>query len=150
MEIDINQYLSEEDKRRIAEEEYRNAMRSWVVVDKERILSNAAYTVVQKLVDEQFGEDMNKILVDKTVEIIKNLSSHSVFKRKDAWDKDESKGYKYLQEAVDNNKDLIEAKVAEIIESLDASQFHYKLEELMYQVVENRLLGKTFKQDEEF
>lgn len=38
MEIDINQYLSEEDKRRIAEEEYRNAMRSWVVVDKERIL----------------------------------------------------------------------------------------------------------------
>lgn len=147
MEIDINQYLSEDDKKRIAEEEYRSVIRSVVNVDKERLLSNAAYTVVQKLIDEQFGEDMNTILVEKTINIISDLSQYSVFKKKDAWDKDESKGYKYLQEAVENNKGLIEDKVTEVIASLDPSSFHYKLEELMYQVVENRLLGKTFKQE---
>lgn len=149
MEIDINQYLSEEDKKRITEEEYRSAIRSAVVVDKERLLSNAAYTVVQKLIDEQFGEDMNKLLVEKTINIISDLSAYSVFKKKDAWDKDESKGYKYLQEAVENNKELIEDKVIEIIGSLEPYDFHYKLEQLMCQVVENRLLGKTFKQEEE-
>lgn len=148
MEIDISQYLSEEDKKRIAEEEYRSVIRSVVAVDKERILSNAAYTVVQKMIDEQFGEDMNTILVDKTIAIIQGMSDFNVFKRKDAWDKDESKGYKYLQDAVESNKGLIEDKVAEIIQSLDASDFHYKLEELMYQVVENRLLGKTFKKND--
>ena len=38
--------------------------------------------------------------------------------------------------------------MSEIIGSLEAHDFHYKLEQLMYQVVENRLLGKTFKQEE--
>lgn len=147
MEININDYLTEDDKKRIAEEEYRSVMRSLVNVDKERILSNCAYNVVQKLVDEQFNEDLNKILTDKVVNIISELSAYSVFKAKNAWDKDESKGYKFLQDAVDNNKPLIEDKVVEIISQLDASQFHYKLEELMYQVVENRLLGKSFNPD---
>jgi len=147
MEIDISQYLSEEEKKSIAVEEYRNAIRQLVQVDKERILSNCAYTVVQKLVDDAFNEDLNTILVDKVKDIINNLSSYSVFKRKDAWDKDESKGHKYLESAVEDNKQLIESKVQEIIAELDVSSFHYKLEELMYNVVENRLLGRSFQNE---
>ena len=147
MEIDISQYLSEEDKKSIAIEEYCNAIRQLVQVDKERILSNCAYTVVQKLVDDAFNEDLNTILVDKIKDIINNLSPYSVFKRKDAWDKDESKGYKYLESAVEDNKQLIESKVQEIIAELDVSSFHYKLEELMYNVVENRLLGRSFQNE---
>ena len=56
--------------------------------------------------------------------------------------------YKYLEQAVDKHKDLIENRVVEIIQTMNGENFHYKLEELMYQVVENRLLGKTFKQEE--
>lgn len=148
MEINIDDYISEEEKKRIAEEEYRSVIRNYVNVDKERILTNCAYRVVQKLVDEAFNEDLNQILVDKTVAIIHDLSAYSLFKRKDAWDKDESKGYKYLEQAVDKHKDLIENRVVEIIQTMNGENFHYKLEELMYQVVENRLLGKTFKQEE--
>ena len=44
MEIDINRYLSEEDKKSIAVEEYRSAIRQLVQADKERILSNCAYS----------------------------------------------------------------------------------------------------------
>ena len=146
MEINIHDYISEEEKKRIAEEEYRSVIRNYVNVDKERILTNCAYRVLQKLVDEAFNEDLNQILVGKVENIINDLTSYSVFKRKDAWDKDESKGYKYLEQAVDNHKGLIEDKVVEIISSLEAHDFHYKLEELVYQVVENRLLGKTFKE----
>ena len=148
MEINIDDYISEEEKKRIAEEEYRSVIRNYVNVDKERILTNCAYRVVQKLVDEAFNEDLNQILVGKVEKIINDLSAYSVFKRKDAWDKDESKGYKYLEQAVDKHKDLVEDRVVEIINNLDPSDFHYKLEQLMYQVVENRLLGKTFKQEE--
>jgi len=144
MEIDINQYLSEEDKKNIAEEEYRSAIRQLVQVDKERILSNCAYTVVQKLVDEAFNEDLNTILVNKVKDIIDDLSPYSVFKRKDAWDRDESKGQKYLDNAVEANKVLIEQKVQDIIVEMDVKDFHYRLEELMYSVVENRLLGRSF------
>ena len=148
MEINIDDYISEEEKKRIAEEEYRSVIRNYVNVDKERILTNCAYRVVQKLVDEAFNEDLNQILVGKVEKIINDLSAYSVFKRKDAWDKDESKGYKYLEQAVDKHKDLVEDRVVEIINNLDPSDFHYKLEQLMYQVVENRLLGKTFKEED--
>ena len=148
MEINIDDYISEEERKRIAEEEYRSVIRNYVNVDKERILTNYAYRVVQKLVDEAFNEDLNQILVGKVEKIINDLSAYSVFKRKDAWDKDESKGYKYLEQAVDKHKDLVEDRVVEIINNLDPSDFHYKLEQLMYQVVENRLLGKTFKEED--
>lgn len=148
MEINIDDYISEEERKRIAEEEYRSVIRNYVNVDKERILTNCAYRVVQKLVDEAFNEDLNQILVGKVEKIINDLSAYSVFKRKDAWDKDESKGYKYLEQAVDKHKDLVEDRVVEIINNLDPSDFHYKLEQLMYQVVENRLLGKTFKEED--
>lgn len=100
--------------------------------------------VIQKLVDEAFNEDLNTILVNKVKDIIDDLSSYSVFKRKDAWEKDESKGQKYLDNAVEDNKQLIEQKVQDIITEMDVTNFHYRLEELMYAVVENRLLGKSF------
>lgn len=45
---------------------------------------------------------------------------------------------------MEDNKQLIESKVQEIIAEMDVSSFHYKLEELMYNVVENRLLGRSF------
>ena len=51
---------------------------------------------------------------------------------------------KYLDNAVEDNKHLIEQKVQDIIAELDVKDFHYRLEELMYSVVENRLLGRSF------
>ena len=147
MEIDISAYLSEEDKQRIAEEEYRKVIRSIVYTDKERLFSNAAYRIVQKLVDERFGESLSKILEEKTVKIINDLSTYIVFKKKDAWDNDDSKGWKYLQESVDKHKDLIEDRVVQIIQEVDSDYVRNRLEDLMYEVVENRLLGKSFKKE---
>lgn len=92
-ELDVDSLLSEEDKIEIIKDEYRKVIRQVVNVDKERIFSNAAYTVVQKLVDEVFGEDLNTILVEKVKGIIKDLSSYTVFKKQDAWERDESKGW---------------------------------------------------------
>ena len=148
MEIDISAYLSEEDKQRIAEEEYRKVIRSIVYTDKERLFSNAAYRTVQKLVDERFGESLSKILEEKTVKIINDLSTYTVFKKKDAWDNDDSKGWKYLQESVDKHKDLIEDRVVQIIQEVDSDYVRNRLEDLMYEVVENRLLGKSFKKED--
>jgi hypothetical protein len=148
MEIDISAYLSEEDKQRIAEEEYRKVIRSIVYTDKERLFSNAAYRTVQKLVDERFGESLSKILEEKTVKIINDLSTYTVFKKKDAWDNDDSKGWKYLQESVDKHKDLIEDRVVQIIQEVDSDYVRNRLEDLMCEVVENRLLGKSFKKED--
>jgi|SRR5690606_4754934 len=149
MEIDISAYLSEEDKQRIAEEEYRKVIRSIVYTDKERLFSNSAYRIVQKLVDERFGESLSKILEEKTVKIINDLSTYNVFKKKDAWDNDDSKGWKYLQESVDKHKDLIEDRVVQIIQEMDPDYVRNRLEDLMYDVVENRLLGKSFKKGDD-
>lgn len=147
VEIDLNEYLTHEDKKRIAEEEYRQAIRSVVAVDKERILSNAAYTVVQKLIDEQFGEDMNQLLVEKVKHIIDNLSSYNVFKCKDAWDRDESKGWAYLQQAMDDNKDLIDNRVKSIVkEWLTLESREDMIQEIaqdaVYNVIRERLTGE--------
>lgn len=148
VEININDYLSEEDKIEIAKEEFRNAIRSAVVVDKERILSNCAYGVVQKLVDEHFNEDINTILTAKVVDIIKDMSAYNVFKAKDAWGKDESKGWTYLQAAIDNNKSLIDTRVKEIVEDfLTTEGREVMIEEIaqdaVYRVITDRLIGKN-------
>lgn len=148
MEIKIEDYLTQEDMKRIAEEEYRSAIRSVVVVDKERILSNAAYTVVQKLVDEHFNESLNEILVEKVVALINDLSAYNVFKSKDVFGKDESKGWTYMQQAIENNKHMIEAKVVELLEGMDISGLHYRLEDIMVGVIEKRLTGRSFTGEE--
>lgn len=145
MEIQVEKYLSEDEIKEIVKEEVRYNIQS--IIKKEnsldRILSNTYYKTVWLMVEETLGEDEKlKDLIRFHVErIIKELSNYSVFRNKDYYE-NESLGQTLLNQAVIDSKDLIKDKVTEIIKDLDKDDLRFRLEDLMYQIVEERLIGK--------
>ncbi len=114
-EIDFSKYLSEDERKVIAEQVFRDVCFQTFQKDAERIFSNAAYHAVYKLVDEQHNGKAGEIIAEKAIKLIDELSVFTVFKRKDFWEKDDSAGYKALNEAIVHNKEKLTNKIATII-----------------------------------
>lgn len=146
MEIQVEKYLSEDEIKEIVKEEVRDKIQS--IIRKEnnldRILTNTYYKTVWMVVEETLGEDkkLKDLIRDNVEKIINELSSYSVFRRKDHYD-NESLGQTLLNQAVTDSKDLINNRVVKIIADLDEYDLKSRLEDLMYQVVEDRLIGKS-------
>lgn len=140
--INIDDYLSDEEKKQIAKEAFRDACMRRSKDDFERILSNAGYDLVQKSVDEAMDGNMAEVIKTKSLEIINGLTAFSVFKEKDIWDKEESSAWKILQGAVRDNKTLLEEKVAEIIGNLG----HGVVRELLEKELLDALVARVVKE----
>lgn len=114
----IEKYLTEDQMRDIAIEEWRKMCREACNGNAERIISNIAYDTVSKMVSEALGDDANDLIRDKAVEIIGKLSGFTVFRAPDVWDRDPTPAYKVLTDAVKDNADLVNKKVREAIHQL--------------------------------
>ena len=119
MEIDIDDYLTYEDKRRIAQEEFTRLCRGVMCNEGEvkRIISNGSYDVVYKMVDSTLNEKLEQLLTDKVVSLIGGLSTYHLFKQPDAWDRDTNTAYDILKAAVIENRHVIKALVDSNIQS---------------------------------
>ena len=115
MEINVEDYLDRDEIKDII----KNQIRYIVERDAERLLTNSAYYVVFKAVDEALDNSAKEFIKAKAIAIINELSEYSVFKKKDAWETEDSIAYQVLQEAMNENKDLIKQKVREAIENRD-------------------------------
>lgn len=115
MEINVEDYLDRDEIKDII----KNQIRYIVERDAERLLTNSAYYVVFKAVDEALDNSAKELIKAKAIAIINDLSEYSVFKKKDAWETEDSIAYQVLQEAMNENKDLIKQKVREAIENRD-------------------------------
>lgn len=115
MEINVEDYLDRDEIKDII----KNQIRYIVERDAERLLTNSAYYVVFKAVDEALDNSAKEFIKAKAIAIINELSEYSVFRKKDAWEKEDSIAYQILQEAMNENKDLIKQKVREAIENRD-------------------------------
>lgn len=143
MEIDLREYLSDTDIKEICEDEVRKLARDMFASESTvlRILSNTSYEVVKNTIDAQFDIGMEKAIYDKVPEIINNLASYNVFSPPNAWDRKASKGWEVLQDAINDNKKLIEQKVIESINKIDLEDVTYRFKELIDEAVENVLRG---------
>ena len=101
--------------------EVKTIVRDKLVNDVERILSNTAYSVVWDAVDLAIDGKAKDVIKEKALKIIENVSSYSVFRKKDLWGKDESVAYSTLQSAVEENKNVIRENVKKIIDSYNYS-----------------------------
>ncbi|MCG2597359.1 hypothetical protein [Achromobacter insuavis] len=137
--INIDDYLGEEEKRQIARDEFRAACARRSAADFERILSNAAYELVQKEVDAAFGGDMVEVVRTKAVEVINKLSDFTVFRRPDAFDREPSKGWTYLQEAIEAAKPAMAERVLAIIAEMDGDDLRGRLDGLIGDVIVSKL-----------
>lgn len=147
IEVNLDDYLSEGEKKSIAKQAFYDKCANKYMNDHERLFSNAAYRVVAELVNKEMDNDVSTIIKDKAISIIKDMTGYSIFKAPDAWDREASKGFTILQKALDESAHLIQARVEAIIGDLESAYITERLNELMYDVVRDRLIGKPSKEE---
>lgn len=140
--INIDDYLTDEDRREIAKEEFRAICRRRSQVDFERILSNSAYDLVRREVDAVFDGKMAETVQANAVKIINNLSSYTIFSPPNAWDKQATKGWELLQSAIEAARPEINERVLAIVAELNADELRERLDGVIGDVIVSRLTGQ--------
>ena len=122
MEIKLRDYFSEEEIKEILEEELRNQISGHFGNERnaKRLLSNIAYQIVFDEADKIVG-DSKQLVIDTTVRIINDIKSYSVF-RDDRYGSAPSLGYKLIQDAVRDNRGMIEEQVQKAIMGRDYTE----------------------------
>ncbi len=150
MEIDFKKYLSDEDIKDIVIEEARNIVRKSFheigdmkrrMQDYERVIGNAVHHYLEKEIDGMIGSD-HKHFIEKYVDkVIKDNSTYrySVFRKKSHWETEDSAALKYLEQAVEQNKSIIEEKVKQRLTDLDDNYFEELVRDLTYDVIKDKL-----------
>ena len=108
----------------------------------ERIFINSAYGIVWEEVNKSIDYDMTEFIKNKVIEVINGLSNYSVFRDKNNYGDKDSIAQTYLNQYVEENKNIINEKVIEIMQGLDSNAIRDQLYDLIYQVVEDRIVGK--------
>jgi len=112
--------------------------------DLDRLISNLSYEFVFNMVNEQFNGNLENLLKEKITEILNDLSSYTVFRRKDAWDRDESIATKILNEECANARPLIKQRVEQIIEQYPFNELkNDEIGEVVYECIMDRLFNKN-------
>jgi len=114
IEIDIDDYLTEEEKKDLCIEYFKKALYG-SDNHKERILSNLAYSAAESIIDASLTKEQLHAIKIRALEIIQNITETTVFRKKDAWGSLDSIAYTTLQEAMEENKDIIKEKVKDAI-----------------------------------
>ncbi|MEJ2897725.1 hypothetical protein RVU96_17605 [Bordetella avium] len=141
--INIDDYLTAEEKRQIAREEFRSACARRSAEEFERILSNAAYDLVHKEVDAAFSGDMVETVRTQAMKVINSMSSHTVFSPPNAWDRAPSKGYLYLQEAIEAARPAVAERVLAIIDTMSAIDLRERIEDLVCDAIIGKLTAPS-------
>ena len=141
MEIDIENYLSDTEIKNIIIEEFRGEI-------QKSIRRNGVTTFIANLAYQNVFEEINKEasnfeneIKEKTKEVIENLTSYSVFRKKDLVDNEDSLAQKYLEQSVENNKDIIENKVKDILNDLSKTDISYEISSIIEDKIENLFKG---------
>lgn len=131
MNINITDYISEDELKRIATEEFRDHIRKQSRESLERVINNAAYAVVWEAVDECMDGDAVSVLKSKVLSIIDDMTSFNVFATPNAWDRKENMAHNLLVEAVRDNHSLLEQRVVEQMGTLSKTQIAKIASEIM-------------------
>jgi len=149
VDVNINDYLSEEDKKEIAIDVFRqqvkkelfNSNDGTVQADSEvqRIIGNITHEVVFTEV-QKYIPDAKEQIIGKVKKALAKDLNYEVFRKKDAWDKEESLAITYIKEEVKANEEVFKTRIKDMIANYDleptlneevANKFD-KLAETMY------------------
>lgn len=131
IEIDINEYLTESEKKELVIEAFKEQVKSelfkshngTIQSDSEvqRIIGNITGQIVMNEV-QKYIPDCEKMIREKTIEALsKDNYSYYVFKKQDAWDKEESLAVTYMNETIKSCKETFQKRIKETIENYDLS-----------------------------
>ena len=141
IEINIEDYITEEEKKEMVLNAYRNAIYEKMGYMKEdEFLANVGYEIIFKAVDEMLGEDSRKTIEENVKQLIGNFSTFEVF-RSSEYGK-QSKGYLKIEEAVESNRELINKRVKSLITEMSDESFKYKIEDMLNEEIHKAIFGE--------
>lgn len=140
--INIDDYISDQEKKYIAMSAFRSACERVSEENFERIIANAGYHLVEKEVDAAFDGKMRQKVREKSIEVINGLSTYSVFRPKDVWHNEQSKGWEALQSAIEDNQEAIRERVGKLVQEIDAEDIRQLLEDRLVGEIMSKLKGE--------
>lgn len=152
MDIKIEDYLDEQEIKEICKDvlyqKIREDMRELNVND---IIANISYAEVEAMVDTYVGEDnfCKKEIPQKVHRVIDELSTYTVFRKADAWERKNSIAYDIMQEECRASRPRIKARIEQIIDEYNFPQLERS--EIMYTIAEvltDRLLPEKDGDDD--
>ena len=137
MDIKIEDYLDEQEIKEICKDalyqKIREDMRKLNVND---IIANISYAEVAAMVDTYVGEDnfCKKEIQQKVHRVIDELSTFTVFRKADAWERKNSIAYDIMQEECRASRPRIKARIEQIIDEYNFPQLERS--EIMYTIAD--------------
>lgn len=137
MNINIKDYISEEEIKDIIGDEIRRSVRYHMNNEAElsRIITNISYKELWKQIELEVP-NCETLLKQKTIEKIRNISDYDIFRRKDAYGAEDSLATKLIDECVKENKNIINDKVKNIFNELSNSDLRYKIQGILEEYIE--------------
>jgi len=124
MEINIDNYISEDEKREIALEIFRDKVKKAFGGDqysdsgkeRDRVIKNAVAHWITEYIETTLTNEDKLLLQDNVREsIVKANYSFYIFSKPDVWDRTEYTAHKVITQAVKENEEFIKSKVTEAI-----------------------------------
>ena len=148
MNINIEDYLSDDEIKEIVKEELREKIKSNIERNGViRFISNIGYQNVFEIINKEIPEYEN-LVKEKTKEVIEGLTSFSVFRKADLVEREDSLGQKYLEKAIEDNKDIINNKVIEIFNQLGKQDIAYEISSIIEEKLENMFISKSEEENQ--
>lgn len=151
IEVNLSDYLTEADIRDICACEVHAKIREDLRhMNVNTIISNISYGEVAAMVDEFIGKTdyCQKAIAEKVPKVIDELSQYSIFRRADAWEKQESVGQKILDEEISKARPLIADRIKTIIAEYDFPQLQRdEIPYLIADIITDTLFGGRNNED---
>lgn len=145
MDIDISDYFDYDEVKSIVkcaiESEARHQVKMKRDLDFERIFNNSAYHIVFEEMDKAVDYDVKEMIKTKVLEVLNTTGSFGLFRRKDAWEKEDSVAYLHLQKCVEEHKNIIEEKVKTQLSQIDTEYLMDLINNTVYNILDKRLKG---------
>lgn len=149
MDIKIEDYLDRDEIKEVCKDAlYQKIREDMHGINVNDIIANISHSEVAAMVDTYVGEDdfCKKMIPQKVRDVIDGLSSFTVFRKADAWERENSVAYDILDEECRNARPLIRQRVEQIIDEYEFPQL--ERDEIMYTIADvltDRLLPEKEK-----
>jgi hypothetical protein len=158
IEINISDYLSEDDKIEIAKDAFKELVKTELITqfeqdkrtqskrmkDYERIVSNAIFYYLESEIDSLIDSDTKELIKNGVLKTIsKQDYNYSLFRSKTAWDSEISPAQAVVIEAINESresmKEKIKSKFEDNINNIDTDQMTDIIYEIVSEVINTKL-----------
>lgn len=147
LKINIEDYITPEEIKAVAMDAVRESIRRIFCGDEanlNRLISNLSYEFIFKAVSDAIGEDAQTKITNKVKELLEDERSirYELWRKKDTFEKYESPAIPMLYKAIEDNEDLIRAKVMQSIDEYEFNGVQDAMYEALNQIVYDKVFGK--------